>query len=97
MSNSVKLGADLSVAVGPVGAGAQAATTTNIGADIYQYGYSQGVYGGINVEGSVISSDDEWNQAYYQSKTVEPAQIVLKQQFHNAGAETLRKELPTKG
>jgi hypothetical protein len=34
MSNSVKLGADVSLAIGPVGAGAQAATTTNVGADI---------------------------------------------------------------
>jgi lipid-binding SYLF domain-containing protein len=37
MSNSVKLGADLSVAAGPVGTGAQAAPTTNVGADLYQY------------------------------------------------------------
>ena len=37
----------VSVAAGPVGAGAEATTTTNVGADIYQYGYSQRVYGGM--------------------------------------------------
>jgi len=63
LSPSVKLGADMSVAAGPVGAGASAATA-NISADIISYSLSKGVYGGLSLEGAVVAVRNGWNEAY---------------------------------
>ena len=85
LSNKFQLGADASVAAGPVGAGAQVAT-----ADILQFSRSKGVFGGLTVEGAVIAPRNEWNQAFY-SKEVLPADILLKHQVQSAAADPLRK------
>ena len=50
LSNSFKVGTDASVAAGPVGAGAQVQTS-----DILAFSRSKGLYGGVNLDGSVIS------------------------------------------
>jgi hypothetical protein len=64
LSNSVKFGADVGVAAGPVGAGMDA-STANLSADILTYSRSKGLYGGISVEGAVVAVRNGWNQAYY--------------------------------
>lgn len=53
LSNSFKLGADASVTAGPVGAGAQVQTS-----DILAFSRSKGLYGGVSLDGSVISTRD---------------------------------------
>ena len=58
LSNSFKLGANASVAAGPVGAGAQAQTS-----DILAFSRSKGLYGGVNLDGSVIATRDAWNSS----------------------------------
>jgi lipid-binding SYLF domain-containing protein len=92
MHASVKLGGDVSVAVGPVGAGASGATTLNAGADLIAFERSEGIYGGVALDGGVISSRDEWNWAYYSSQA-SPTGIVINRQFTNPGAEPLKKSL----
>lgn len=92
MHASVKLGGDVSVAVGPVGAGAQGATTLNAGADLIAFEKSEGIYGGIALDGGVISSRDEWNHAYYGPEA-SPTAIVIKRQFTNPGSEGLKRAL----
>jgi len=64
LSNSLKLGADAGVAVGPVGAGA-AAATANLSADIISFSRSKGLYGGVSVDGAVVATRDSLNEAYY--------------------------------
>lgn len=59
-STDVKLGGEISVAAGPVGAGAQAQT-----ADIIAFSRSKGLYGGLNLEGAVVQPRSGWNAAYY--------------------------------
>lgn len=61
LSTSFKLGGNVSVAAGPVGAGAGAPVT----ADMVVYTRSKGLYGGVKVDGTVISVDDGRNHAYY--------------------------------
>ena len=85
LSNKFQLGADASVAAGPVGAGAQAAT-----ADVLQFSRSKGVFGGLTVEGAVIAPREKWNQAYY-GKEVSPADILVRLVPQSAGADPLRK------
>jgi len=64
LSTSVKLGADASVAAGPVGVGVRAATA-NISADIVSFSRSKGLYGGISVDGAVVATRGALNAAYY--------------------------------
>jgi lipid-binding SYLF domain-containing protein len=85
LSNKFQLGADASVAAGPVGVGAQAAT-----ADILQFSRSKGVFAGLTVEGAVIAPRDKWNQAYY-GKEVLPTDILLGHTVQVAAADQLRK------
>lgn len=92
--NKVKLGADAAVAVGPVGLNVEASTTTAIGADIYSYAKSQGLFGGGAFEGSVIAQRDTWNLAYYGSD-MQPRRIVTDATLISAGAEKLRAALAT--
>lgn len=51
LTDHITLGADVSVAAGPVGGSLQAGTTTNVGADIYTFASSKGLFGGLALEG----------------------------------------------
>lgn len=87
LSNKFQAGADASVAAGPVGAGAQAATT-----DIVQFTRSKGLFGGLSLEGSVIAVRDSLNQAYY-GKPASPVDILIKGDVKNPQADVLIKAL----
>lgn len=85
LTSSFKLGGDTSIAAGPVGAGAK----SNIVADIVSFTRSKGAYAGISLEGSVISTNDKSNNAYY-GKTVRPVDILVKHSVSNKGSKELR-------
>jgi len=87
LSNKFQAGADASVAAGPVGAGAQAATT-----DIVQFTRSKGLFGGLSLEGSVIAVRDSLNKAYY-GKEASPVQILVSGDVKNPQANALIKQL----
>ena len=87
LSNSFKLGADASVAAGPVGAGAQVQTS-----DILAFSRSKGLYGGVSLDGSVISTRDAWNATYY-GQQVRPADILVSRNVSNGQADPLRNRL----
>ena len=61
---SVKLGADASLTVGPVGAGAGVATE-NLSVDLVAFSRSKGLYGGVSLQGAVLGVRSAWNQTYY--------------------------------
>jgi lipid-binding SYLF domain-containing protein len=84
-TSSFKLGGDTSIAVGPVGEGAK----SNIMADILSFSRTKGAYVGISLEGSVIKTKDNWNEAYY-GKAVSPVDIIVKGSVSNPGSEALR-------
>ena len=87
LTSSFKLGADVSVAAGPVGTGVKAAT-----ADILAYSITKGVYGGASVEGAVIKTREEWNRDFYGA-SVSPADIIIRKKATNPQADTLRATL----
>jgi len=91
LSTDYKLGADVSVAAGPVGASAKAQT-----ADILAFGRAQGAFGGISVEGAVISPLVDWNRIYY-GKSVQVFDIINNQSVTNKQAEPLRELMPKPG
>ena len=87
LATSAKLGADVGVALGPVGAGAEAATA-NLSADIVSYSRAKGLYAGISLEGAVVATRDALNKAYY-GKEVSPTDILVKRAVSNKKAAGL--------
>ncbi len=88
LATSLKLGADTSIALGPVGAGAKG----NVTADFISFAKSKGLYAGLNLEGSVVDVRDSLNRAYY-GRDVRPVDIVVKGDVNNKGADRLRAAL----
>jgi lipid-binding SYLF domain-containing protein len=83
----VKLGADISVAAGPVGAGA-AAATAGLSADLISFSMAKGLYGGFSLDGSVAGVRTALNQAYY-GKATSPTDILVKGAVKNPQANEL--------
>lgn len=94
-ASSFKLGGDLSYAVGPYGgAGVEGATSANLNADFLSFSRSKGVYLGVSLEGSIISVDDDANEAYY-GKNVRPVDILVTKTVKNAHSSGLRQAIMT--
>jgi lipid-binding SYLF domain-containing protein len=73
------LGADASVATGPVGRQGSAATDMNFNAEIYSYARTRGLFGGIALDGSVISIDRSANASLYGKSGVTASEIFSGQ------------------
>lgn len=65
VQDNVKLGADISVAAGPVGRTASAATDAELHAEILSYSRSRGAFAGVSLSGAVFKQDRDGNRALY--------------------------------
>jgi lipid-binding SYLF domain-containing protein len=93
LSSSFKLGGEASVALGPVGGGAKAqADLPSVTADFLTFAKAKGLYAGLNLEGAVIAVRDGLN-ATYCGRDVRPADIIVKRDCSNRGADQLREAL----
>ncbi|PWU22041.1 MAG: hypothetical protein C5B48_10680 [Candidatus Rokuibacteriota bacterium] len=92
LSGSVKLGADASVAAGPVGGGAKA-ETANVSADILTFAREKGIYAGASLEGAVVAKREGLNEAYYNKPEVTPTDILIKGTPTNKQAAPLKTEV----
>ena len=72
----VTLGADASVAAGPIGRTAAAATDATLKAQVLAYSRSEGIFAGIALDGSVISIDDASNASAYGVSGILASQIL---------------------
>jgi len=63
------LGADASVAAGPVGRTAEASTDEQLKAEIYSYSRSRGLFAGVALDGAALAIDDRSNEAIYGRDT----------------------------
>ena len=77
MHSKVKLGADASVAAGPKGRDASAATTASMQAEMLSYSRSRGVFGGVSLEGSTLKPDGGANANLY-GKEVSAEDIIVR-------------------
>jgi lipid-binding SYLF domain-containing protein len=75
----ITLGADASVATGPVGRQGSAATDITFNAEIYSYARTRGLFGGIAVDGSVISIDRSANASLYHKNGITATEIFAGQ------------------
>jgi lipid-binding SYLF domain-containing protein len=83
---NVTLGSALGVAAGPVGRTAEAGVA--VGAAIYTYSRSQGLFAGVSLEGTVIAARDRVNAAYY-GESVDPREILAGRVQPPASAQKL--------
>jgi lipid-binding SYLF domain-containing protein len=76
LTSEVKLGADVSVAAGPVGRTASAETDATLRADVLSYSRARGAFAGVALEGSTIRPDNGANKQIY-GKDITAREIVL--------------------
>ena len=75
MKGKFTLGADASVAAGPVGRQASASTDILLKSEIYSYSRSRGLFAGLAVDGASIQINHDANEAFYGSGHALPADI----------------------
>ena len=85
LSTTVKLGGDVSIAAGPVGGGAKAQTT-----DILAFSRSRGLYGGVSLEGALLKTRNDWNEAYYGA-AVRPTDVIYRNNAYNPRSANLQQ------
>jgi len=85
LNTGVKLGADLSMAAGPIGEGIGPG---NITADLIVFTKNKGLYGGISIEGSVVDVRQSWNKAYY-GEDLRPSDILIQGKGKNPHSDPL--------
>jgi len=76
MESKFTLGADASVAGGPVGRNSSAETDAQMHAEILTYSRSRGAFAGLSLEGATLRPDDDWNKELY-GKAMSNHDIVL--------------------
>jgi SH3 domain-containing YSC84-like protein 1 len=75
LHSKVKLGADASVAAGPVGRSLAADTDAYVRAEILSYSRARGVFAGVSLEGSTLRPDNKANRELY-GRAVTAAEII---------------------
>jgi lipid-binding SYLF domain-containing protein len=88
IDNQFKFGGNVSVAIGPVGKGLSRDSTTALNADVYAFALTQGLFGGVSLEGAGILQRESWNQTYYGTDAT-PFAILIEQRLTNAAAGPL--------
>jgi SH3 domain-containing YSC84-like protein 1 len=85
LGNKVSLGAEMSVAAGPVGRDARAATDGQLQAEILSYSRTQGLFAGINLSGGVIRADEDENKDLY-GETLTPRSVIVEKAVDSPAA-----------
>ena len=79
-----------------LGGGVEGATTTALNADIVGFSRARGLFAGVSLGGSMLSSKSDWNEAYY-GRPVGVQNIVVTMEARNPGADPLREVLSRYG
>jgi lipid-binding SYLF domain-containing protein len=65
LKSKFTLGADASIAAGPIGRNAEASTDVTLHAEILSYSRSRGIFAGLSLEGASLAQDQKANLAVY--------------------------------
>ncbi|WP_260706906.1 lipid-binding SYLF domain-containing protein [Edaphobacter flagellatus] len=76
LKNKFKIGADAAAAAGPVGRNAQAGTDWKMNAELLTYSRSKGLFAGIDLDGSVLSQNQDDTRVMYGDAV--PYETILK-------------------
>ena len=83
------MGGDASIAAGPVGAGARSTVT----ADLSTFTRAKGVFGGLNLDGTVVSTNIPWNDSYFGGTNILPPDILIRRTAKNPNAAPLLADI----
>jgi lipid-binding SYLF domain-containing protein len=100
VDGKVELGAEASVAAGPVGRNARVGTDIKLQSAIFSYSRSKGVFAGVSLGGTVVAIDDSDNEKAYGKKVSAQdllSGVVQENQIVRPFLEALRKYTPSKG
>jgi len=92
LSDKFKLGADASIAAGPVGRTAAAGTDVKLNAEILSYSRAKGVFAGVSLDGAVVQADKSGDKAMY-GDDVDRHQILSGKVAVPASARPLLHEI----
>jgi lipid-binding SYLF domain-containing protein len=85
------LGGDVTVAAGPVGRDAEAATDARLKAEIVSYSRSRGLFAGVSLEGAALHVEHQANQSFYGLREGHAAEVMAHRKI--SATEGLRAEL----
>jgi len=91
------LGADASIAAGPVGRSVEAATDMQLKAEIYSYSRNRGLFAGVSLEGAAMQIDNDANAAFYGKQGIRAGDIFVDQGTCSNTVEQLKKILTEYG
>jgi lipid-binding SYLF domain-containing protein len=92
LNNKFTLGADATVAAGPVGRVAQAETDARMTAEILAWSRARGLFAGIALNGATMREDDDWNEDLY-GKPLKNREILSGSVAPTKSADPLLREL----
>ncbi len=87
------LGADASVAAGPVGRSVEAATDMQLKAEIYSYSRNRGLFAGVSLEGAALQIDNDANAAFYGRRGIKAGDIFTDRENYMPSVEKLKNIL----
>ncbi len=76
VGGKVTLGADASVAAGPVGRQSSAATDIGLTAQVYSYSRASGLFAGVALDSSAITIDGSSNESFYKKPGILASEII---------------------
>jgi lipid-binding SYLF domain-containing protein len=76
VGGKVTLGADASVAAGPIGRQSSAATDIGLTAQVYSYSRASGLFAGVALDGSAITIDSASNESFYKKADILASEII---------------------
>tara|TARA_B100000902_G_scaffold393402_1_gene447556 strand:- start:74 stop:853 length:780 start_codon:yes stop_codon:yes gene_type:complete len=76
-NGSITLGADASIAAGPIGRHTGALTDIEFESEVFSYSRSRGLFAGVSLEGSNVTMDRKANVAFYNSPNMTPERIFV--------------------
>jgi len=79
LNEQFTLGGDIAIAAGPVGRHAEASADVFMQGEIYSYSRSKGIFGGVSLKGTIITSDSDANLAYYGHPYTSEEILLTKQ------------------
>ena len=92
LDSQFKLGADATATFADLGGGVEGSTTAALRADIIGFSKARGLYAGITLGGSIMTTRSDWNQIYY-GRPMAAQQIVVGMEGTNPNADPLRQVL----
>jgi len=96
MKGKFTLGADTSIAAGPVGRHLEAGTDVELKAEILSYSRSRGLFVGLSLEGAALQIDDDANADFYDNKAVKASDILTDKDIKAPAVAKKLKEVLAK-